>query len=128
MNSMKSSMFIVQEEFRDTLNLGDEIGESKQTQIEIVLICKAKIEECELEKFGYMFTIVYFCLHYFIRTVIHQLYNRRKKFLHEGTETEKFKMLTIEYMSNESSEDEHGNIKVHQPIWRSPSQYYVCLV
>lgn len=44
--------------------------------------------------------------------------------VHDGQEKDKYKKLTLEYMSAESSSDETGNaIVVHRPIWRSDSKH-----
>ena len=41
--------------------------------------------------------------------------------VHEGQEKERYKQLTLEFMSAESSSDE-GAITVHKPEWRSESK------
>ena len=38
-----------------------------------------------------------------------------------GEEQEKFKLLTLEFMSEESDPDDTGTMAVHQPLWRSKS-------
>lgn len=43
--------------------------------------------------------------------------------LHDGPEKEKYKHLTLEFMSAESSSDETGNaVVVHKLKWRSDSK------
>ena len=41
--------------------------------------------------------------------------------VHLGEEQEKFKLLTLEFMSEESDPDDTGTMAVHQPQWRSKS-------
>lgn len=40
---------------------------------------------------------------------------------HVGEEEDKFKLLTLEFMSEESDPDDSGAMSVHQPQWRSKS-------
>lgn len=49
-----------------------------------------------------------------------QLYNRRKKAVHAGEESQRFDKLTVDFMSEESSDSDGGDIMiVHRPVWRS---------
>lgn len=42
--------------------------------------------------------------------------------IHAGEEAEKFKTLTLDFMSEESDPDDDGSMAVHQPQWRSNSK------
>ena len=54
---------------------------------------------------------------FFCKFVV-QLYNRRKKVVHAGEEMKHFNKLTIDFMSEESSDSDKGNnISVHYPVW-----------
>ena len=44
--------------------------------------------------------------------------------MHEGQESEKFKPLTLEYMSAESSSEETDDVVVHKHKWRSDSMLH----
>ena len=41
--------------------------------------------------------------------------------VHPGEEEEKFKQLSLDFMSEESDPDDVGSMAVHQPQWRSNS-------
>lgn len=50
---------------------------------------------------------------------------RRSKAVNPGEETQRIKKLDILYMSEESSEDDDGEIIVHRPQWRSESMSFI---
>ena len=57
-----------------------------------------------------------------------QLYERRKKVLFEGEDKERFKCVSVDLMSDESSGGEDNTLVVHQPIWRSKGGLFIlCL-
>ena len=53
-----------------------------------------------------------------------KLFERRKKALLDGQEKEKFKELSIECMSDESSDSDGECMVVHKPVWRSKGKVF----
>jgi len=45
--------------------------------------------------------------------------------VHDGEEDKRFRQLSLDYMSEESSPDESGSMRVHRPVWCSDSKYSV---
>jgi len=65
----------------------------------------------------------------FIHTILYlQLYERRSKVTHSGEEKERFAVLSLDYMSEESSSDGGETMFVHQPPWRSNSKPFQSIV
>ena len=47
----------------------------------------------------------------------------RAKMVNDGEESKRFRQLTLDCVSEESSPDEYGSMRVHRPVWCSSSKY-----
>ena len=68
--------------------------------------------------------MLFYMINKFSNNYLSQLFERRRKLVHPGEESARWKQLGILYMSNESSDESTNEICVHRPVWRSKSKLF----